>query len=76
MATRNSAIFRDYLRTLPDQLLESVSQDYVWLSGLSFDPAPAAEFQTRRECCREECLRRGAPWIFRTAEQAISPRAA
>ena len=70
------ASFRQYLSSLPDELLESVSQDYVWLSGLAFESAPAAEFQRRRECCREECIRRGRLQLYRNAEFNMSPRAA
>lgn len=76
MKCGDSITFLDYLRSLPDELLESVSEDYVWLSGLEFEGEPAAEFRKRRECCREECTRRGAPHIYQTAEWFISPRAA
>jgi hypothetical protein len=59
-----SAAFRDYLQSLPDELLESVVEDYVWLASLAFhDGARNADFQRRREWCREECARRGvATW--------------
>jgi hypothetical protein len=76
MEIRDSATFRDYLRSLPDELLESVSEDYLWLSGLVFEKKPAAEFQKRREYCRQECVRRGAPRIYRIAERVTSPWAA
>jgi len=69
----DSATFRDYLRSLPDELLESVSEDYMWLSDLDFKDEPAAEFRRRRDCCREECLRRGTPRIYQTAERLILP---
>ena len=70
-------IFREYLESLPDELLESVTEDYVWLAGCIFHhDSPGAEFQRRRECCREECARRGRPNLFRFAEQSISPQAA
>jgi len=69
--------FRDYLRMLPYELLESVTEDYVWLSGLHFDSEErSAEFRRRRECCREECARRGAPSLFCQAEWEVSPHAA
>jgi hypothetical protein len=55
--------FRNYLESLPDELLESVTEDYVWLSGLNFNAARTADFRRRRECCREECLRRGLPAV-------------
>jgi len=76
MKSRNSATFRDYLRSLPDELLESVSEDYIWLSALNFENEQATEFRIRRECCREECVRRGAPQVYRIAEQIIPPWAA
>ncbi len=57
-----SATFRDYLRSLPDDLLRSVAEDYIWLASLAFhDGARRADFERRRECCREECGRRGVP---------------
>ncbi len=64
--------FRNYLRTLPEELLEHVSEDYVWLAGLGFGEESAAEFQRRRECCRQECLRRGCPGIYRLAEWSVA----
>jgi hypothetical protein len=69
--------FRDYLRTLPEELLESVTEDYVWLAGLTVDwGGQAPDFRPRRECCREECLRRGAPQLYQFAEDIVSPHAA
>lgn len=76
MRTSELAIFRDYLRSLPYDLLESVTGDYVWLSGLEFNEARHSEFRNRRECCREECVRRGAPHLYSLAEQVVSPWAA
>jgi len=62
MARPPSGAFRDYLQSLPDELLESVAEDYVWLASLAFhDGARVAEFERRREWCREECARRGVP---------------
>ena len=76
MARSRPASFRDYLESLPDDLLENVTEDYVWLAGLGFEEQSDAEFRRRRECCREECLRRGLPDLYRQAEQVIAPRAA
>ena len=76
MRTGELAIFRGYLRSLPCDLLESVTEDYVWLSGLKFDEPRAADFRNRRECCREECARRGVPDLYRLAEEVVSPWAA
>lgn len=76
MASRDSAIFRSYLESLPVDLLECVTEDYVWLSGLGFDEERDNEFRTRRECCREECLRRGMPQLYHLAEQVVDPWAA
>lgn len=70
------AIFRGYLRSLPYDLLESVTGDYVWLAALKFSEARRADFRKRRECCREECVRRGVPHLYRLAEQVVSPWAA
>lgn len=75
MESRDSAAFRKYLRSLPSDLLESVSEDYVWLSGLDFQRGPATEFLRRRECCREECARRGIPHLYGIAEEEIFPKA-
>ena len=51
--------FREYLEELPDELLEQVSEDYVWLSRLRFRGKSGLEFERRREWCRAECARRG-----------------
>jgi len=67
--------FRNYLQSLPEDLLESVTEDYVWLAGLTLDRAPH-DFRQRRECCREECARRGAPQLYELAESIVSPYAA
>lgn len=70
-------IFRQYLAALPDDLLESVTEDYVWLGGRMFLDLPASpEFQRRRECCREECSRRNVAYLYEVAEDSIGPRAA
>jgi len=66
--------FRNYLQALPEDLLESVTEDYVWLAGLSLEQG--TDFRQRRECCREECVRRGAPQIYEIAESIVSPYAA
>jgi hypothetical protein len=68
---RRSDVFRDYLRSLPEELLESVTQDYLWLSSLEFEPEARDEFLRRREHCREECKRRGALYLFYSAESTI-----
>jgi hypothetical protein len=69
--------FRDYLQALPEDLLESVTEDYVWLAGLTLDRGShATDFLQRRECCREECVRRGAPQLYEFAESIVSPYAA
>ncbi len=64
--------FREYLETLPEGLLEHVSEDYVWLAVAGFRGPCAAEFLRRRECCRAECLRRGKPGIYRLAEWSVA----
>jgi hypothetical protein len=64
--------FGEYLAALPEELLEHVSEDYVWLARLGFREKCAAEFVRRRECCRAECLRRGQPGIYRLAEWSVA----
>ncbi len=60
MARPTSATFRKYLQSLPDELLECVAEDYIWLSSLAFhDGSRHTDFERRREWCREECARRG-----------------
>jgi hypothetical protein len=69
--------FRGYLESLPDDLLESVTEDYVWLAELRFEESPRhTDFRRRRECCREECARRGVPQLYDLAESTVAPRAA
>jgi hypothetical protein len=59
----DSATFRQYLQTLPSELLACVTEDYIWLASLDFheEAGRDADFRRRRECCREECSRRGVP---------------
>ena len=74
MEPRASA-FRRYLESLPDDLLESVTEDYIWLAGLDFEGAegdPGSEFRRRRECCHEECERRGVPQLYVMAGKLIA----
>jgi len=71
------ATFRGYLEALPDDLLESVTEDYVWLAELVFEDSPwHTDFRGRRECCRAECARRGIPQLYELAESTVAPRAA
>jgi hypothetical protein len=53
--------FRAYLASLPDELLESVTEDYTWLAGFHFGSSGRAEFAHRRDCCHAEGKRRRAP---------------
>ena len=49
----------------------------VWLAGLVFEEIPQrTDFRQRRECCREECARRGVPQLYELAESTVAPRAA
>ena len=64
--------FRQYLENLPDELLEQVCEDCVWLARLDFGGKRAAEFLGRRECCRAECLRRGLAGLYRRAEWSVA----
>lgn len=73
MKVNRADTFRTYLQSLPDDLLESVSEDYVWLAGLFEEGERRDDFQKRRERCREECARRGAPQLFRVAESNVAP---
>jgi len=74
MGLRPLDSFREYLQSLPEELLECVAEDYVWLCGLSFDES--TDFLQRRECCRQECARRGLPQLYELAESVVSPYAA
>lgn len=78
MEPAESTTFRGYLESLPDELLENVAEDYIWLASLDFreEDGRGAEFRRRRECCREECSRRGVPHLYRAAESFHSPWAA
>ena len=69
--------FRSYLQSLPEDLLESVTEDYVWLAGLTLErDGHPTDFVERRECCRQECARRGAPQLYDIAASIVSPYAA
>ncbi len=69
MGRDGSETFRDYLQSLPEELLESVTEDYVWLSGLALDEG---EFTRRRDCCRTEWERRGRPQLYASAESIVA----
>jgi hypothetical protein len=69
MACHALAIFRAYLESLPEDLLTTVTADYVWLAeAFRDDGERGADFGMRRECCRQECIRRGVPWLYDVAE--------
>lgn len=70
------ATFREYLQSLSYELLECVTEDYVWLARFGFEEERARDFRLRRECCREECARRGVPNLYLHAESEVSPFAA
>jgi hypothetical protein len=53
--------FREYLESLPDELLQCVAEDYAWLEWFFRQEPQGAEFRRRSECCRDECVRRGLP---------------
>jgi hypothetical protein len=71
-----SATFRRYLQTLPDELLASVTEDYIWLASLDFreEAGRDAEFRRRRECCLEECSRRGVRQLYREGTAGALPQ--
>jgi hypothetical protein len=60
--------FRDYLQSLPEELLENVTEDYVWLAGLTLDRS-SHDFLRRREAAAKNA--RAAALRSST----ISPRA-
>ena len=70
MTTQEQDAFRDYLRTIEDELLEAVTADYIWLASQTEDEQPVSRFHWRRGACREECLRRGKARIWRRAERS------
>jgi hypothetical protein len=71
------ATFCEYLEALPDDLLESVTEDYVWLADVVFEESQGhTDFRGRRECCRAECARRGVPQLYELARSTVAPRAA
>ncbi len=47
---------------------------YVWLAGLTFEEP--TDFLERRECCRNEWVRRGAPEHYELARDVVSTYAA
>jgi len=74
MLSRHSA---NTSKRFPTICWKSVTEDYVWLAGLVFEEVPRhTDFRQRRECCREECRRRGIPQLYELAESLVAPRAA
>jgi hypothetical protein len=72
MTIQEQDAFRDYLRTIEDELLEAVTADYIWLAAQYRDDEPNARFQWRRGACREECGRRRKLRIWRNAEEKVA----
>jgi hypothetical protein len=72
MSTQEQEAFREYLRTIEDELLEAVTADYMWLASQSDGEQPESRFQWRRGACHEECVRRGKLRIWRRAERALA----
>ncbi|MCL4401254.1 MAG: hypothetical protein M1436_01130 [Acidobacteria bacterium] len=64
--------FDRYLRRIPDEMLEIIATDFVWLAYEFRGEPPEAEYIGRREACRRECLRRGCPELFRKAQRILS----
>jgi hypothetical protein len=51
--------FRNYLSSLPDDLLTSLTRCYIWLAGLRFTEGKfPTGLDLRRDCCLDECARR------------------
>ena len=65
--------FRNYLRELPNELLETVTADYIWLADLFVGEPPEAFHAGCREACRKECAVRGRPDLYQNARFAVSP---
>jgi hypothetical protein len=63
-------IYRDMLRQMSDEALESEARGWVWLCETSFD-GPWPEDIWHRDCIREEFERRAKLDIFLRAEQRI-----
>jgi hypothetical protein len=63
-------IYRDMLRQMNDEALESAARGWVWLCETSFE-GPWPEDQWHRDCIREEFERREKLDIFLRAEQKI-----
>jgi len=72
MTIQEQDAFRDYLRSIEDELLEAVSADYIWLASQTDEEAPEPRFRWRRTACQEECARRGKLRIWRRAERTIN----
>ena len=54
MTTQEQDVFREYLRSIEDELLVAVSADYIWLAVQTEDEQPESRFHWRRGACREE----------------------
>ena len=64
--------FQDYLRSIEDELLQAVTADYIWLAAQHAGEEPGGRFHWRREACRDECVRRRKPRIWRDAERSVA----
>ena len=64
--------FHQYLQRIDDEMLETVARDFIWLAWEFRNHPPAAGHAARREACREECVRRGRPQLFRNAERILT----
>jgi hypothetical protein len=63
-------IYRDMLRQMSDEALESQARGWVWLSETTFE-GPWPEDLWHRDCIKEEFERRAKLDIFLREEQRI-----
>jgi hypothetical protein len=71
MTIQEQEVFREYLRSIEDELLEAVAADYMWLAAQEGEEKFEARFDWRRRACREECARRGKLRLWQRAERTI-----
>lgn len=69
--------FRNYLGSLPDDLLTSLTRCYIWLASLRFTVGRyPTGLDLRRDCCLAECARRRANHRHRSVAASSQARRA
>jgi hypothetical protein len=69
MNARDRETFQRYLRSIPDDLLISVTNDCAWLAEALADDPVSADYRSRAAACLDEEQRRGWPQLLKRSRR-------